>query len=156
MDKRRIVLTAVGVTVLLASSGVWLAQRADAIIIVNSRTMSTPMFAVTGDTIARVHVVNASGFSADLPPCVVSVRFFDSTGLLLSERQIKLPAGQAGFVDFAQKVAPGERTHVRALVSQMVLGDFDEPVATCIASAEVFDSRTGHTLFIIDDGDRVP
>jgi hypothetical protein len=156
MNTRRIVLTAAGITVLLATSGVWLAQRADAIIIINSRTMSTAMFGITGDTTARVHVVNASGFSADLPPCVVAVRYVDSMGSPLNERQMKLLPGHAGFVDFAQKVAPGERLHVRALVSQMVMGDFDDPVATCIASAEVFDSRTGRTLFIIDDGDRVP
>jgi hypothetical protein len=155
MDKRRLVLAAVGLTVLLATFGVWLAQRADAIIIVNSRTVDTGMFGITGDQFVRVHVVNASGFSADLPPCVVSVRFFDSTGILLGERQIKLVAGHAGFADLAQKVAPGERAHVRALVSQMVVGDFDEPVATCITTVEVVDRRSGQAVFIIDDGDQV-
>jgi hypothetical protein len=156
MDTQRIVLTAVGITVLLAISGVWLAQRADAIIIANRPTADTGMVGIAADQTVRVHVVNASGFSADLPPCVVAVRFFDSMGNLLNERQFKLVPGHAGFADFAQKVAPGERSHVRARVSQMVLGDFDEPVATCIATAEVFDTRTGRTLFIIDDGDRVP
>jgi hypothetical protein len=60
--------------------------------------------------------------------------------------------GHAGFVDLAQKVAPGERSHVRARVSQMVLGDFDEPVATCIATAEVFDTGPGRPESIVIDG----
>lgn len=149
MPKRRIVLTAIGMIVLLAISGVWLSQRAEAIIIINSRTVDTGMFGLTGDETARVHVVNASGFSADGPPCVVEVRFVDSMGIVLNQRQIKLMPGQAGFVDFAQKVAPGERSHVRALVSQMLLGDFDEPVATCVATVEVFDNKTGQAGIII-------
>jgi len=110
------------------------------------------MFGLTTDQTARVHIVNASGFRADDPPCVVDVRFFDSMGTLVNQRQIKLMPGHAGFADYAQKVAPGERTHVRALVSQMLLGDFEEPVATCIATAEVFDNRTGQAGIIIIGG----
>ena len=149
MSTRRIVLTLIGITVGLATTGLWLSQRADAIIIINSRTVDTGIFGVAADQTARVHVVNASGFSADGPPCVVEVRFFDSMGTLLNQRQLKIMPGQAGFVDYAQKVTPGERSHVRALVSQMLLGDFDEPVATCIATAEVFDNKTGQAGIII-------
>ena len=152
MAKRRIVLTAIGMIVLLAISGVWLSQRAEAIIIINSRTVDTGMFGLTADKTARVHVANASGFSADGPPCVVEVRFYDSMGNPLGQRQLKILPGHAGFADYAQKVQPGERTHLRAQVSQMLLGDFDEPVATCITTAEVFDNRTGEAGIIIIGG----
>jgi hypothetical protein len=152
MAKRRIVLTAIGIVVLLTTTGVWLSERADAIIIINSRTIDTGMFGLIADQTARVHIVNASGFSADDQPCVVEVRFYDSMGNLLGQRQLKILPGHAGFADYAQKVQPGERTHLRAQVSQMLLGDFDVPVATCITTAEVFDNRTGEAGIIIIGG----
>lgn len=147
MKTRRI---AVGMLVALSIAGVWLSQRADAIIIINSRAVDTGMLGIVATQTARVHVVNGSGFSADGPACVVEVRFLDSAGAVLSRDQIKLMPGQADFADYVDPtLRTGERRHLRAMVHQMLPGDFDQPTPVCIVTAEVFDSRTGQAGIII-------
>jgi hypothetical protein len=140
----------VGTAALLALTGLWVSQRADAIIIVNSKGVDTGMFGVAAGDTARVHILNGSGFTADGPVCVVEVRFVDSAGVLLSREQMKLVPGQADFVDFMDPaLRTGERRHVRAMVLQMLTGGFDQPAPTCIVTAEVFDNRTGQAGIII-------
>ena len=150
MKNRAVVVKGVLVAVLLVIAGVWAARRADAIIIVNSRGVDTGMFGITAAQTARVHVLNASGFAADDPPCIAEVRFFDSGGALLNSRQIKLVPGRADFVDHADPaLRTGERKHIRAVVVQALLPEFDQPTPVCIATAEVFDTRTGQAGIII-------
>ena len=147
MKKRRMILVA---AVLLAIMGVWSSQRADAIIIVNSKGVDTGMFGIAANQTARVHVVNASGVAADGPPCVVEVRFFDSSGAVLVRQQLKIMPALADFVDFTDpNLRSGERKHVRAVVLQMLLPDFDLPTPVCIVTAEAFDNRTGQAGIII-------
>jgi hypothetical protein len=150
MKNRAIVTKGLLVALLLSMVGVWAARRADAIIIINSRGVDTGMFGITASQTARVHVLNASGFSADDPPCIVEVRFFEAGGALLSSRQIKVVAGRADFVDHTDlTLRTGERKHIRAVVVQMLLPDFEQPAPVCIVTAEVFESRTGQAGIII-------
>jgi hypothetical protein len=152
MRKQRIVLTAVSTLMLLVIASVWYARRADAIIIVNSRGADTGMFGITANQTARVHVVNASGFSASDPPCVVEVRFFDSLGELLRQQQLKIMPGRADFVDYTDPTLNprlAERKHIRAVVLQMQLREFDQPAPVCEMTAEAFDNRTGQAGIII-------
>lgn len=140
----------IGAAIVVATTGVWLSQRADAIIIANRTTIDTGIFGVAAGTTARVHVLNASGFAADGPPCVVEVRFFDATATVLGRQQLKIMPGHAQFVDFSDASLRGaERKHVRAIVAQMLTGDFDQPTPVCIATTEVFDNRTGQAGIII-------
>jgi hypothetical protein len=147
MERRRLI---VGTAVLLAITGLWVSQRADAIVIVNSKGVDTGMFGIGANQTARVHVVNGSGFGADGPPCVVEVRFFDSAGVLLTSRQMKFMPGQADFLDYSDPdLRTGDRRHVRATVFQMLTGGFDQPTPICIVTAEVFDNRTGQAGIVI-------
>jgi hypothetical protein len=139
-----------GATVLLAIAVVWVSQRADAIVIINSKGVDTGMLGVAAGQTARVHVLNASGFTADGPPCVVEVRFFDSAGVLLTREQKKIVPGHADFVDYSDlNLRTGDRRHVRAIVLQMLTGDFDQPTPSCIVTAEVLDNRTAQAGIVI-------
>ena len=152
MRKRRTVLTVVSTATLLVIMGVWLSRTADAIIIINSRGVDTGMFGIIANQTARVHVVNASGFLASDPPCIVQVRFHDSAGAVLSEQQLKIMPGRADFVDYTDPALNprlGERKHIRAVGQQMLPRDFDQPAAVCVVTAEVFDNRTGQAGIII-------
>jgi hypothetical protein len=150
MKNRAVVAKGLLVAALLVIVGVWAARRADAIIIINSRGVDTGMFGITAAQTARVHVLNASGFAADDPPCIVEVRFFDAAGALLNSRQIKIVPGRAEFVDHTDPtLRSGERKHIRAVVVQALLPEFDQPAPVCIATAEVFENRTGQAGIII-------
>ena len=150
MKNRAVIVKALLVVVLLVIAGVWAARRADAIIIINSRGVDTGMFGITATQTARVHVLNASGVAADDPPCIAEVRFFDSAGGFLNRRQLKIMPGLADFVDHTDPaLRTGERKHIRAVVVQALLPEFDQPTPVCIVTAEVFDTRTGQAGIII-------
>ena len=150
MKNRAIVVKGLLVVMLLVIVGYRAARRADAIIIINSKGVDTGMFGMTSSQTARVHVVNASGFAADDPPCIVEVRFFDAAGGLLNQRQLKIMPALAEFVDHTEPdLRTGERKHLRAVVLQQLLPDFDQPTPACIVTAEVFDNRTGQAGIII-------
>ena len=136
--------------VLLGVAVIWLTQRADAIIVIDGKGVDTGIFGVAAGQTARVHVLNASGSAADGPPCVAEVRFVDSAGTVLSRQQIKEMPGHAAFSDFSDPaLRVGDRRHVRAIVLQMLTGDFDQPAPTCVVTTEVFDNRTGQAGIII-------
>lgn len=131
--------------------GFWATQRADAIIIINSRRTDTGIFGIAANQTARVHVVNASesGFPT---PCIVEVRFFDDQSAPLVREGMKLMPGQAGFVDFTDpslSACLGQRRHVPAVVLQSQPPDFDLPTPACLTTTEVFDNRTGQAGIII-------
>lgn len=147
MSKRRLF---VGAGLLLGITVLFFTQRAGAIIVIDGKGVDTGMFGLTGTQIARVHVVNASGFAADDPVCVVEMRFLDAFGAVLGREQKKIMPGQADSADYGDPtLRVGERKHVRAIVRQMLPGDFDQPAPTCIVTAEVFDNRTGQAGIII-------
>jgi hypothetical protein len=147
MSKRRFFGGTVALLVVVA---VWLTQPADAIIVVDGKGVDTGMFGLTATQTARLHVVNASGFAADDPVCVVELRFLDAFGTVLGREQKKIMPGHADSADYGDPtLRVGERKHVRATVRQMLPGDFDQPAPTCIVTAEVFDNRTGQAGIII-------
>jgi hypothetical protein len=151
MTRRIIFVRAFCVTALLAAAFLWAVQRADAIIIINSRGTDTGMFGVAANQTARVYVVNASesGFPT---PCIVELRVLDDQGGLLVREGLKIMPGQSGFVDYADpslSTRLGERRHVRAVVLQSQPPDFDLPVPACLTTTEVFDNRTGQAGIII-------
>jgi hypothetical protein len=150
MRNRAVIVKGLLVVALLAGVAVWAARPADAIIIINHRAIDTGMLGFTASQTVRVHVVNASGFEADDPVCIAEVRFIDGGGVLLNARQIKMVAGRADFVDYTDPtLRTGERKHIRAVVVQALLPEFDQPTPTCIATVEVFDNRTGQAGIII-------
>ena len=58
--------------------------------------------------------------------------------------------GLADFVDYTDvSLRTGERKHIRAVVVQALLPEFDQPTPVCIVTAEVFDTRTGQAGIVI-------
>lgn len=154
--KRKTVVTILSTAMLLAIASIWVARRADAIIIIGGgKGRDTGMFGIAANQTARTHVLNATDASGQ--PCIVEVRFFDALGRLLLREGKKVMPGQAEFVDFpAPDLRAGQRLHLHAVVLQSLPPDFDLPTPMCLTTTEVVDNRTGNGLFIIDDGDQIP
>ena len=81
--------------------------------------------------------------------CQAQLRFLDETGQILAKSDVALPNGQAGYLDLARdKISSnGPRAQIRAEVATL-----DNPTlasaANCIATIEIFNSRTGQTKVI--------
>lgn len=152
MNTRALALKGLGAIAILIVFAAWAAQRADAIIIVNSKpAVDTGTFGISAFDIVRVHIAN---ISSGIQPCTVDVRFYGPRGELLESLGQKVAPGESGFVDYADAALRAPlRRHLRVRVIQGPPPDDDQPVAACAVTTEVFDSRTGQALFIIDDGD---
>ena len=155
MSKRTAALKAFGAIAILIVLGVWAAQRADAIIIINNKpAVDTGTFGISAFDIVRVHIANVS---SGIAPCVVEVRFYGPRGELLESLGRTVAPGESGFVDYSDTtLRPPARRHLRARVTQdSPPPDDSQPIAACAVTTEVVDNRSGQALFIIDDGHQV-
>ena len=155
MNTRALALKGLGAIAILIVFAAWAAQRADAIIIVNSKpAVDTGTFGISAGDIVRVHIAN---ISSGIVPCVVEVRFYGPRGELLESLGQRVVPGESGFVDYSDPAlrAPMRR-HLRVrIIQDLPPPDDSQPIAACATTTEVFDSRSGQPLFIIDDGDHV-
>ena len=157
MNRRTIIVRGV-MTLVLLVAGLWLSQRTDAIVIVNSKPAAdTGMFGISASDVVRVHVLNINDPRATPNPCIVAVQFFDALGELLNETRMKVLPGQAEFADYSDATLRGSsRKHLHARVTQFPLPDDGQPTPACVATAEVFDNRTGQAGIIIVNSHPVP
>lgn len=155
--KRAILMKGLLVAVALMIVGVWLAQRTDAIIIVNTRpAVDTGMFGIGAGEVARVHVVNLIDPRSGIAPCTVEMQFLGARGELLAEIAKKILPGEADFFDFTDPtLRRPSRRHLRARVIQHPLPDGD-PTPVCATTTEVFDGKTGQAGIIIVNSHPVP
>jgi hypothetical protein len=152
MTTRKAVVNGVGLVLLLAISGVWVARRAEAIIIVNTRGVDTGMFGIAANQTARVHVVNTTDPAVSQQPCIVEVRIVGADGELLNIDRKKIMPGRSDFVDYSDPGLVrrlGQRRHLRAIVLQNMPPDFDLALPACVTTTEVFNDRTGQAGIII-------
>lgn len=81
--------------------------------------------------------------------CQAQLRFLDETGKVLTKSDVALPNGQAGHLDLSREKIPrlDSRVQIRAEVATL-----DSPAmasaANCIATIEIFNSRTGQTTVL--------
>lgn len=84
--------------------------------------------------------------------CQAKLRFRDAGGQIVAKSEVVLGNGQAGHLDLTHKKIPGDarRAQVRAEVATL-----DDPVtasvANCVATVEVFNTRSGRTYSIYPD-----
>ncbi len=115
-----------------------------------SQVVSTfGMIGISHYETARLNLVNIDdpeniNIIANL--CQAQLRFLDGEGKVLTKSDVVLANGHADHLDFAQGKTPGanRRIQIRAEVATL-----DTPViasaANCIATIEIFNSRTGRT-----------
>lgn len=115
-----------------------------------SRVASTlGMIGISQYETARLNLVNIDdpNIISIIPNlCQAQLRFMDETGKVLAKSDIVLINGQAGHLDFTQgKISESNRRkQIRAEIATL-----EAPVvasaANCVATIEIFNSRTGRT-----------
>lgn len=104
---------------------------------------------------ARLNLVNTADPNIiNIIPnlCQAKLRFLDAAGQVAAKTEVVLGNGQAGHLDLTHNDLPrsGRRAQVRAEVATL-----DDPVtasvANCVATVEVFNTRSGRTYSIYPD-----
>lgn len=118
-----------------------------------SQVVSTfGMIGISNSETARLNLVNIDDPNViNIIPnlCQAQLRFLDETAQVLAKTDVALANGQAGHLDLVrEKISSiGPRVQIRAEVATL-----DNPAlasaANCVATIEIFNSRTGQTKVI--------